>query len=113
MGVRRGVDNGNLREREGDVGCAGAGAGKADAGDARKGEEVRLVRVGAGTDEAGYASGDTPLIQRSCSFVLNKGDGGKDGVSDRGVKETNERISLDVGDWEREACRGKENKWIG
>ena len=83
MGVRRGVDNGDLREREGDVGCAGAGAGKADAGDARKGEEVRLVRVGAGTDEAGYASGDTPLIQRSCSFVLNKGDGGKDGVSDR------------------------------
>jgi hypothetical protein len=72
-----------LREREGDVGCAGAGAGKADAGDARKGEEVRLVRVGAGTDEAGYAGGDTPLIQGGCSFVLNKGDGGKDGVSDR------------------------------
>jgi len=102
------VHDGDSRERMGDVGCAG----KADAGDTGEGEEVRLVRVGPGTDEAGYASSDAPLVQGGCSFVLDEGHGGKDRVSDRRVKETNESISLVAGDWESEACRGEEDKWI-
>lgn len=68
--------------------------------------------MGAGTDETGYAGGDAPLIQRGSSFVLDKWNGGKDGVSDRRVKETDESISLVVGDWESDACRGEEDEWI-
>jgi hypothetical protein len=111
VGVWRGVHNGDARERVGGVGCAG----KADAGDTGECEEVRFVRVSAGTDETGYAGGDAPLVQGGCSFVLDEGDGGKDGVSisDRRVEETNESISLVAGDWESEACRREKNKWIG
>lgn len=97
------MNNGHARERErvggGGVGGPGAGAGsvrvvvcgwtgvsvsasEADAGDASEGEEVRFVRLGAGTDETGYAGCDTPLVQRSRSIVLDEWDGGKDRVSD-------------------------------
>jgi hypothetical protein len=87
------MDNGHARERMGGgVGGAGANSGAvcgwtgvsasvggADAGDASEGEEVRLIRQGAGTDEAGC---DAPLVQGSRSIVLDEWDGGKDGVSD-------------------------------
>ena len=60
----------------------GASVGEVDAGDAGEGEEVRLVRLGAGTDKAGYAGCDTPLVQGGRSIVLDEWDGGKEGVSD-------------------------------
>jgi hypothetical protein len=65
-------------------GWAGVGAsvGEVDAGDASEGEEVRIVRLGAGTDEAGYAGCDAPLVQGGRSIVLDEWDGGKEGVSD-------------------------------
>jgi len=65
-------------------GWAGVGAsvGEADAGDTGESEKVRLVGLGAGTDDAGYASCDAPLVQRGRSVVLDEWDGGKEGVSD-------------------------------
>jgi hypothetical protein len=90
------MDNGHARERVGGgvggasassgVVCGWAGVsasvGEVDVGDASEGEKVRLVRLGAGTDEAGYAGCDAPLVQGGRSIVLNEWDGGKDGVSD-------------------------------
>jgi hypothetical protein len=43
---------------------------------------VMFVRLGAGTDEAGYVDCDAPLVDRGRPIVLDKWDGGKDGVSD-------------------------------
>jgi hypothetical protein len=42
---------------------------------------VRLIRLGAGTDEAGYADCDAPLVDRGRPIVLDKWDGGKDGTT--------------------------------
>jgi hypothetical protein len=93
------MDNGHARDMGvgGGVGSAGASdgdsvvcgwvgvstsVGEMDAGDTSESEEVRLVRLGAGTDEADYAGCDSPLVQGGGSIVLNEWDGGKDGVSD-------------------------------
>ena len=90
------MDNGDARERVGGavggaaassgVVCGRAGVrasvGEADPGDAGEGEEVRLVRLRAGTNEVGYAGCDPPLVQRGCPIVLDKWDGSKEGVSD-------------------------------
>src|SRR5229473_5372034 len=113
------MDDGYVREGVG--GCVrGAGSGlvcaaasEADAGDAGKSEEVRFVGVGTGTNEAGYAGCDAPVVQRGRSIVLDKGDCGQDGIGNRRVKETNECISLIVGNWECKARRGEEDKRIG
>ncbi len=97
MGVWWGVDNSYASEGVGGgVGSAGSGHGviggwtggaggvsEANAGDTGECEEVRLVRMGAGMDETGYAGGDAPVVQGCCSVMLDEGDGGKDGVSGR------------------------------
>jgi hypothetical protein len=61
---------------------ASTSVSETDAGDASEGEEVRLVRLGAGTDKADYAGCDAPLVQGGSSIVLDEWDGGKNGVSD-------------------------------
>jgi hypothetical protein len=45
------------------AGVVRSSVGEADPGDASEGEEVRLVRLGGGTDEAGYAGCDAPLVK--------------------------------------------------
>ena len=61
---------------------ASTSVGETDAGDASEGEEVRLVRLGTGTDKADYAGCDAPLVQGGSSIVLDEWDSGKNGVSD-------------------------------
>jgi hypothetical protein len=39
-----------------------ASVGEADASDAGEGDEVRLIRLSAGTDETSYAGCDTPFV---------------------------------------------------
>ena len=55
--------------------------GQAEAGDAGESEEVGFVRVGAGTDEAGDAGSDAPLVDGGVSLVLDEGYGSEDGVT--------------------------------
>jgi hypothetical protein len=54
-----------------------------NAGDVSEGEEVRPVRLGAGTDKADYAGCDAPIVQGDHSIVLDGWDGGKDGVREK------------------------------
>ena len=59
--------------------------------------KVRLVGLGARTDEEGYVGCDAPLVQGGHPIVLDKWDDGKDEVSGWWIKEMNGRISLVVG----------------
>ena len=61
-------------------GSAGVGVGEVHAGDASEGKKVRLVRLGAGTEEAGHVGCDAHSCGRC--ILLDEWDGGKDGVSD-------------------------------
>jgi hypothetical protein len=65
---------------------------QAHAGDAGEGEEVGLVRVDAGTDEAGDAGGDTPFVDGGAPLILDNRYGGEDGVAWGGFDETYEGV---------------------
>jgi hypothetical protein len=80
------LSNGHAKEREGGgVNGAGASSGvvygwagisasvdEADAGDASEGEGVRLVRLDAGADEAGYVCCDALLVEGGRSIMLDE-----------------------------------------
>ena len=115
--VRRWINNVEAGEREcvrGDGDGDGvrrwvAAVGEADAGRAGEREDVRLVRVRTWADEARDAGGDAPPVQRRRAFMLEKRDGGEDGVGGGRVEEANERVCLFVGDWKGDSRAWEEN----
>ncbi|KAH8987321.1 hypothetical protein EDB92DRAFT_2105045 [Lactarius akahatsu] len=68
------------------------GIGEMDAGDTGESEEVGFIRVGTGTDKAGDAGGDSPLVDGGVSLVLDEGYGGEDGVAGGGLDEAKEGV---------------------
>jgi hypothetical protein len=91
VGVGRGVRDVYAGERYGSIDGWGR-TSQAHAGDAGEGEEVGFVRVGAGTDEAGDAGGNAPLVDGGVALVLDDRYGGEDGVAGGGLDEADEDV---------------------